>query len=91
MIALAALEADSDDPLAIAAQITSVTNDGSVCRRFSDCAPLLEAGLNIDYDGPGGSLDLGEDGDPRQARFDLFTFDGRGIDTKEATLVVRRE
>lgn len=91
VIALAALQADSDDPLAIAEQITSVTNDGSVCRRFSDCAPLLEAGLNIDYDGPGGSLDLGEDGDPRQARFDLFTFDGRGIDTKEATLVVRRE
>ncbi|MBA2387666.1 MAG: ABC transporter substrate-binding protein [Acidimicrobiia bacterium] len=79
-IALAAEQAQSDRPLAIAAEMQGVSSGGSVCRSYDTCRDLIAAGRNIDYEGPGGVLELDETGDSSRARFDVFGFDSNGID-----------
>jgi len=74
--ALAALIADSDDPSAIAAEINGVTKDGTVCTTFEECAALIEAGEDIDYDGPGGPYAFGDAGEPEAASFRIWQYDG---------------
>ena len=41
---------------------------------------LLADARNIDYEGPGGTVQIGTDGDPEHARFDVFEFDESGFD-----------
>ena len=55
-----------------------MSTGGVSCRAFAECVQLL-ADSNIDYDGPGGVLDIGPEGDPVRARFDLFEFDDTGV------------
>lgn len=81
LIALAALAGKSTLPENIAEQIPAVSASGSPCRTFADCRTDLEAGSNINYEGPGGSLTLGSNGDPSEADFDVFGFDASGRDT----------
>ena len=52
--ALAAAVAGTDDPAQIAAHINGVTRDGEKCTTFADCIALVDAGTDIDYDGPSG-------------------------------------
>lgn len=80
LIGLAALQARSDSPLLIASQIASVSAGGQMCTSFADCATRLDAGLQIDYDGVAGPIDLGRNGDPARATFDLFDFAEDGTD-----------
>ena len=50
----------------------------AVCTRIAcSCSP---ANRNIDYDGNGGSVQIGMEGDPQVARFQVFTFDPTGVD-----------
>ena len=51
VIALAALVAGSDDGVAVGAQINDVTRGGTKCTTFKECADLIAAGTDIDYDG----------------------------------------
>jgi hypothetical protein len=64
----------------MAARMTEVAARGQPCRDFATCAALLAASRNIDYDGPSNTLQLGADGDPERARFDLFEFNDDGVD-----------
>jgi branched-chain amino acid transport system substrate-binding protein len=82
LIALAAVVADSDNAADMRAEIIDISDGGSNCRSFAECAALVDE-ANIDYDGPGGRVNLGADGDPVDARFDRFRFDERGIDVSE--------
>ena len=63
LIALAAVQADSDDPQQIAAQMIGVSSGGVSCATFAECVQLL-AESNINYDGPGGVVEIGPEGDP---------------------------
>jgi len=90
-IALAAEQAQSDRPSDIAAEMQSASSGGSVCRRFDACRDLISAGRNIDYEGPGGVLELDETGDPARARFDVFGFDADGHDESLQQLIVSRD
>ena len=74
-----------DDPPAIAAEINGVTKDGEKCTTYADCLALVEAGTDIDYDGPSGPQEFSEPGEPTQGSYGILTFgpDNR-IDT-EAT------
>jgi len=88
LIALATVRAESDAPRDIALQLAQVSASGSVCRSFGDCVATIEAGLQIDYDGPSGVTDLlARTGDPSRAVFDRFTFDESGIDVLQRTVV----
>ena len=88
LIALAALAADSTQPALIAAQIPAVSDSGSPCMTFFACRDDIEAGSNINYDGPAGTLTLGNDGDVSSATFELFGFDNVGRDETRDTVTV---
>jgi branched-chain amino acid transport system substrate-binding protein len=80
LIALAAVAAKSTQPEMIAAQIPSVSDSGTPCTSFPDCEAGILAGSNINYDGPGGTLTIGANGDVSSAVFELFGFDSTGRD-----------
>lgn len=80
LIALAALAGGSTQPDAIAAQIPAVSASGSPCMSFADCRADLQVGSNINYDGLGGRLTLGINGDLSEADFEVFGFDASGRD-----------
>ncbi len=78
IIALAVEAAQSDDPTVFATEIRDVTANGERCTSFADCKGLLDQGTDIDYDGAGGPLDFGEQGEPGKAIFDVYTYDESG-------------
>lgn len=73
VIALAAIAAN-DDGSAHAAEIVNVTKDGEKCTTFADCAALLEAGSDIDYDGVSGPLDFNGNGEPLAGSYGVLQF-----------------
>ncbi len=78
VLALAALQAGTDDSQAIAAEINAVTRDGRKCSSYADCAALIAVGIDIDYDGASGLLDFVEAGEPGSGTYDLFHYDDTG-------------
>jgi ABC-type branched-subunit amino acid transport system substrate-binding protein len=72
--ALAAIQADSDDPAAIAANINGITREGEACTSFEECLPLVEAGEDIDYNGPSGPQDFSQPGEPTAASFAVMAY-----------------
>jgi branched-chain amino acid transport system substrate-binding protein len=83
--ALAAIAADTDEPAAVAREINGVTRDGEACETFADCVELLDAGEDIDYNGPSGPQDFSKPGEPTAASFAIQTYaEDNTIDT-EAT------
>jgi len=89
LIALSAIQGDSDSPALIAGQMSSVSDGGPVCRDFASCALRLIDNQEIDYDGPTGITDLGRNGDPSRAFFDLFRFAADGSDIFERSTAVQ--
>ena len=75
IVALAAQIAGTDDPAAVAAQINGVTRDGEKCTTYADCVALIDAGTDIDYDGPSGPQTFGPEGEPTEASFKVLTYD----------------
>lgn len=73
--ALAAIAAESDNPAEIAKRINGITRDGEKCSTFAECAELLAAGTDIDYDGPSGPQTFGPKGEPTEATFAIFSYD----------------
>jgi branched-chain amino acid transport system substrate-binding protein len=86
LIALAAEATKSTDPELIASQIPSVSDSGTPCATFADCRDAIAAGSNINYDGPGGVVTIGANGDPSAASFELFGFDSAGRDERVGTV-----
>ena len=76
---LAAAVAGTDDPAQIAAHINGVTRDGEVCTTFADCIALVEAGTDIDYDGPAGPMTFGPEGEPTEASFAILCYDENNV------------
>src|SRR5215204_271540 len=67
--ALAAIQADTDDPAAVAREINGITRDGEECTTFADCKAMIEDGTDIDYNGPSGPQDFSQPGEPTAASF----------------------
>lgn len=88
LIALAAVRAESDAPADIAVQIPLVSSSGSVCRTFVDCVTAIDAGLQVDYNGPSGLTEISRSGDPSRAVFDRFGYDADGEDVFESTITI---
>lgn len=53
--------------------VQDVTAGGRTCTTYADCIEKLQAGEDIDYDGPSGKLAINADGDPTLARFTAAT------------------
>jgi branched-chain amino acid transport system substrate-binding protein len=82
LIALAAIEAKSDDPTTFAPDIIKVSKDGTECSTFKECSDLLNKGEDIDYQGVSGPCDLGDTGSPTKATIGIFQY---GADNKYTT------
>ncbi len=76
IVALAALVANSDDPVTIGAQINGVTRGGTKCTSFAECKNIIESGSDPDYDGVGGPYEFVEAGEPAAASFRIATYSG---------------
>lgn len=86
VIALAALAAGSTNPTDIAGNVAVVTANGSSCSTFPACAATLDAGRNINYDGPSGFFAVNSNGEAIGAVFERFTFDEAGRDVGDGLL-----
>ena len=73
--ALAAQVAGSDNAALVAAKINGVTRDGESCTTFADCKALIDAGTDIDYNGPSGPQTFGPEGEPTEASFKILSYD----------------
>ena len=81
LIALATIQAGSDDPGEITKNMASVSAGGQPCTNFADCATRLSEGLNIDYTGYSGDVELSSTtGERTSAWFEAFEFDAEGVD-----------
>jgi ABC-type branched-subunit amino acid transport system substrate-binding protein len=75
--ALAAIAAESDAGVDIAAELEAVSKGGTKCTTFADCKSKLEAGEDIDYDGVSGPVEFSEKGDPTEASVGIYTYDAQ--------------
>ena len=80
LIALAAEQAGEVDRERMAGLISPLSAGGVSCRDFTECLALVDSGRNLDYDGPGGAVEIGGDGDPVTYPVERWTYDGRGVD-----------
>jgi len=85
LIALAATQARSTQPIDIAKFIPEISASGSPCMSFAECRDELVAGSNINYDGPGGPLTLDGRGEVTNPTFELFGFEN-GSDVDRGTV-----
>jgi branched-chain amino acid transport system substrate-binding protein len=86
LIALAAEQAGSDSPRRISANMAAVSVGGRACAAFADCVVFIDNGLQIDYNGFSGAVDLSStSGDPTRATFEAFSFGDDGVENAETT------
>ena len=88
LVALASLATGSAVPSTLATGIAAVSDGGTSCSSFAVCAAALDAGRNIDYDGPSGELVVGSNGEVSRAVFERFGFDETGRDVGLGTLTI---
>ncbi len=89
LIALAAIDTQSDNPMSIRVNMASVSTGGRVCVTFAACAELLQENLGIDYNGLSGRLELSNStGDPTRAWFEVFGFDADGNEVHDNPIEV---
>ena len=88
IVALAALVAGTDDPVAVAAEINDVTRGGEKCTSFQECADVIAAGGDPDYDGQGGPYEFVDAGEPAAASFRVATYDGGDVPNTDLDVYV---
>jgi hypothetical protein len=72
--ALATIQAETDDPAAVAAEINGITRDGTECTTFEECVALIDEGEDVDYNGPSGPQDFSQPGEPTAASFAVLSY-----------------
>ena len=74
LLALAALQGGKTDGTTLKENLQSVSEDGTKCTTFTDCAKLIAAGKDINYDGLSGPITFSADGDPQQAYISIYKY-----------------
>ncbi|MEU4231238.1 hypothetical protein AB0F17_43680 [Nonomuraea sp. NPDC026600] len=87
--ALAARAAQGDLGQSVAGRLAEVSGGGQRCTTFRECAKLLEAGVEIDYDGLSGRIEFDSNGDVGEGTFGVYTYGRDNTYTRTATRVVR--
>ncbi len=88
IFALAAQDAGTDDPTVWVNSVVGVTKDGEKCDNYADCAALIAAGTDIDYDGASGTLNFTDAGEPGAGFYDIWHFDATGAVLVDDTVPV---
>ena len=87
LIALAAVEAGTDDPAAIADEMIDASFAGTLCSSFAVCLEIAEEDRNFNYTGPN-SIDFSARGDPARGRVGTFRFDASGLAIPDAPATI---
>lgn len=74
LLALAALQGKATDGPTIRDNMQSVSTGGTKCSTFADCAKLIKAGTDIDYEGLSGPITFDKNGDPSQAYISIYKY-----------------
>ena len=74
LLALAAEVAGGVDGERIMEALSDVTRHGTECRSYGECSDLIRSGVEIDYVGASGPLDLDEAGDVTVATYAVVTY-----------------
>ncbi len=74
LLALAALQGGKTDGTTLKDNLQSVSEDGTKCTTFTDCAKLIAAGKDINYDGLSGPITFDANGDPQQAYISIYKY-----------------
>lgn len=82
---LAAEVARVDSPARIAANISGITHDGDACFSYDSCRDLTDTGVDIDYNGPSGDIDLLGDGQSGDGTFAVWQVNAAGVLTQIST------
>ena len=88
LLALATAVAQTDSGFAIAQRVIETSRGGVQCRDITACLALVRDGLNLDYEGVSGSVDMTDTGDVDSGVFDRFRFDAAGHDITIGTTKV---
>ena len=64
--ALAALQGKATDGATIRDNLMSVSEGGTKCTTFADCAKLIADGEDVDYDGLSGPISFDENGESEE-------------------------
>lgn len=76
LIALGAVQANSDDPDAIRSAMLEISRQpGTACGTFADCVALIRDGEDINYQGPSGAVEWNDSGDPQQGSVGIYRYD----------------
>lgn len=90
LAALAALQGKGVDGATVQANMISVSDGGTKCTIFADCAKLIAAGTDIDYDGLSGPIAFNTDGDVTTGSISIYQYEkgntNKWISTSEASL-----
>ncbi len=74
LLALAALQGGKVDGTTLKDNLQSVSEGGTKCTTFTDCAKLIAAGKDINYDGLSGPITFDSHGDPQQAYISIYKY-----------------
>ena len=74
LLALAALQGGKTDGTTLKNNLQSVSEGGTKCTTFTDCAKLIAAGKDINYDGLSGPITFASNGDPQQAYISIYKY-----------------
>ncbi len=80
VLALAALSAGTHSGPELASAAPGITRDGRKCTSFEQCAALLAEGVDIDYDGASGPLELDDVGDTTEGRYAIAEVRGGALE-----------
>jgi branched-chain amino acid transport system substrate-binding protein len=90
LTALAALQGGATDGATIKDNLKAVSEGGTVCESFADCAKLIADGEDIDYNGISGPIEWDDNGDETEAFVSIFQYSTgnvtEGIDQVAGTL-----
>lgn len=76
LIALGAIQANTDDPDAIRTAMIDISREpGTSCTAFAECLELIKDGQAIDYTGASGPVNWNDVGDPSQATIGVHLYD----------------
>jgi ABC-type branched-subunit amino acid transport system substrate-binding protein len=74
LLGLAAIAGGDDSGATIASNLLDVSEEGTPCRGFEECAQMLEQDEDIDYEGVSGPIDFNGTGSPSAATIGIFEY-----------------
>jgi branched-chain amino acid transport system substrate-binding protein len=74
LLALASLQGGATDGATIRDNLQKVSEGGTKCESFADCAKLIADGEDVDYDGISGPITFDKNGDPTEAYVSIYKY-----------------